>query len=169
MVVLGAALGHNLYERSDAIPVAFHSLELKFQPMVGATALVDPDLRWRGQRTHDYIQSAVPVQVGDCRSPVSRRRERSQSCLGHQRGKFHSAQVAKDRVRLLDGCLGRGQQRLDMPASNKNVLPAVIVEISDRGRIATHGLAQQRHSAFLRHVNEISLPRIAVEGERFLV
>src|SRR5664279_2282439 len=56
-----------------------------------------------------------------------------------------------------------------MPAGNKNVLPSVIVDIGDRRRIATHGLAEQGHAAFLRHVNEISLPRIAIEGKRLLV
>src|SRR5208282_2917886 len=71
MVILGTALGHHLDACSDAIPIALGSLKLEFQPMVVAWALIDPNLRRSIDCTHDYVDTPIPVQVTDGRSPMA--------------------------------------------------------------------------------------------------
>ena len=75
MVILRAAFGHDFNSGADAITVALRALQFELQPMVVARTLVHPYFRGRVDRADHDVQTAVAIQVTDCGSPVTRRRE----------------------------------------------------------------------------------------------
>ena len=142
--------------------------------MVVTWALIDPNFRRGIDCTHDYVETPISVQVTDSGSPMPGRGARGQPRFGGQSGEFHPAivrrtNVAKNCVRLFHHYVRCGQKRLNVPARNKNILPAVVVEIGDRGRITGHRHALAGHAARFGHFDESSLASVAIDGEGFIV
>src|SRR5919197_3722851 len=47
-----------------------------------------------------------------------------------------------------------------MPACDENIFPAVVIEVSDRRRVTSHGQAHPGHSALARNIQESSFAGI---------
>ena len=93
----------------------------------------------------------------------------SQSGFGGQSREFHAAEISEYAVILIHLNPWRGVEGLHVAARYENVLPTVVVEIGDGGRVAGHGHAEAGHAARLRHVGEIALAGIAENGKRLVV
>jgi len=94
---------------------------------------------------------------------------RGQTRFGRKRGEPGAAKVAKHGVWLLHLALTHGQHHFNVPASDEDVLPAIVVEVADGGRVACHRQAEHTHSAAAGDVGEISLSRVSEDGEGLVV
>src|SRR5438067_3043253 len=130
VVILRAGFGHDLDARANAVAIALRALQLELDPVILAGTLVHPDFRRSTERAHDYVEASVAVQVAERRPAMPRRRARLKASLAGESPKLHSAEIAEDRVGLLDLQIGRGQ-RLDVPAGHEDVFPPIIVEVGD--------------------------------------
>src|SRR5690349_4137324 len=90
------------------------------------------------------------------------RRLRRKPSLSGECGEFHPAKIPKYGVRLLDRKIRRGQ-RLHMAARDEDVLPSVVVEVSNIRRISRHGKAELGHPTFASDFGEAAFAVVLVD------
>src|ERR1035437_1875168 len=169
MVILSGAPGDDLDPRSDRVAIALGAHQQQLQPVVSARAVVHPDLRRRSDGADHHIQPPVSVQIAHGRATVAPWRLRGQTRFGRERGKLRASQVAKHRVVLVDFDARRGCQRLHVPAGDKYVLPAIVIEIANGRRVARHGETQRGDSAAPGNLVKPLLSRVSEYGKGFIV
>ena len=137
--------------------------------MHAAGAVVEPDLGGRADGGRHHVQAPVAIQVGDRRTPVPGGWRRGKACLAREGREFRAAQVAKHRVGLLHLRSGGVAQRLNVAARHEYVLPAIVVEIRDGGRIPGHRQAEPGHAARPGDILEAALPKVAEQRKGLVV
>ena len=97
-----AAACRHLDSGADTVAVAGRTFQLQFQPMRTPGTVVQPQLRRRAQSGCYHVQAAIGIQVSHRGSAMPRGRLRRQTRFLCQRLKLRAAQVAENRVRLID-------------------------------------------------------------------
>src|ERR1700739_3982326 len=96
---------------------------------------------------HDNVDAAIPVKVAERTAAMACGGGIDEARFGSERLPFSAgAETPKNRVRLSDvgsRRVGRG----DMATGDKQILPAIVVEIVERGAEARHAHTLRAHAA----------------------
>src|ERR1700730_13949689 len=140
--------------RADCIAIALRALQREFQPVVARGAVVDPDLCWSADSGHNKVEFSVMIEVPEGGATMPYGRPRGEPSLLSQCGPFPARHVAKGRIGLIDLTATGHCRRLHISATDKNILPAVVVEVGNVRAVPRHWVAQKSHPAFFRDLGK---------------
>src|ERR1700691_571822 len=137
--------------------------------MIGVRAVIHPDLRGRAEGGDYNIKFSVVIQIADSGAAMTAGRLGGKSGFLGERRPVGSCEVAEHVVGLVDHFAPSHVWRLHVPAADKNIFPAVVVEIGDVRAVASHGTAEQGHAALGGDIRKSGLAVISIDGKSFIV
>src|ERR1035438_2046373 len=150
-----AAFGYQFDARADAVAIALCSFESNIKPVIRGIAAIHPYLRVLANRRHHGIDAPVAVKVSKGATAMARRRKRAQSGFVRKKAPFARApRIAEDKVGLIDVGPKRHQGQ-DVAATDKDILPSIVIEVVDANAKAGAQQAGLAHAADSRYLDEL--------------
>ena len=166
MVVLRARFGDHFDAGADAVAVALDALKRDVEPVVVAGAAIHPEFGVVVHGGDDDVDPAVAVEVAESTATMACGCGVDESgILGKGLPFSACAEVAKDGVGLLGFSSGRMRRR-DVTSRDKEILPAIVVEVVERRAEACHAQALRTQTAAGRDFDEVALCRCFPGEER---
>src|SRR5438045_1338989 len=137
--------------------------------MTAFIAIVHPYFRGDAQSRDDYIEFAIMVKVPNCSAPVPPSRLFCEPRFTGEGTPFPICRVSKDCVLLVHCNSDRHVWRSNISTTDEDVLPAIIVEISDIHAVSRHGIAQSRHSTSRCDLSKSTFSIVLIHGESLVL